>query len=210
MQARILFLQIKRKPKAGIKLHREASVIKETVKEAETRMKGALQNLEDSLATIRTGRASPALVEKLPIDYYGAPTPLMQLASISVPEPRTLMIRPFDASSLKTIERAIIASDLGLTPNNDGRVIRLNLPPLTEERRRDLVKIVHSRLEECRVSIRNVRRDLLKDLREFEHEKMISEDDLKRGEEELQKLTDKMIAQTEEIGERKEKEILEV
>ncbi|GAP15424.1 ribosome recycling factor [Longilinea arvoryzae] len=185
-------------------------MIKETVKEAETRMKGALQNLEDSLATIRTGRASPALVEKLPIDYYGAPTPLMQLASISVPEPRTLMIRPFDASSLKTIERAIIASDLGLTPNNDGRVIRLNLPPLTEERRRDLVKIVHSRLEECRVSIRNVRRDLLKDLREFEHEKMISEDDLKRGEEELQKLTDKMIAQTEEIGERKEKEILEV
>ncbi len=185
-------------------------MIKETVKEAETRMKGALQNLEDSLATIRTGRASPALVEKLPIDYYGAPTPLMQLASISVPEPRALMIRPFDASSLKTIERAIIASDLGLTPNNDGRVIRLNLPPLTEERRRDLVKIVHNRLEECRVSIRNVRRDLLKDLREFEHEKMISEDDLKRGEEELQKLTDKMITQTEEIGERKEKEILEV
>ncbi len=185
-------------------------MIKETVKEADTRMKGALQNLEDSLATIRTGRASPALVEKLPVDYYGAPTPLMQLASISVPEPRALMIRPFDASSLKTIERAIIASDLGLTPNNDGRVIRLNLPPLTEERRRDLVKIVHNRLEECRVSIRNVRRDLLKDLREFEHEKMISEDDLKRGEEELQKLTDKMIAQTEEIGERKEKEILEV
>ncbi len=185
-------------------------MIKETVKEAETRMKGALQNLEDGLATIRTGRASPALVEKLPIDYYGAPTPLMQLASISVPEPRVLMIRPFDASSLKTIERAIIASDLGLTPNNDGRVIRLNLPPLTEERRRDLVKIVHNRLEECRVSIRNVRRDLVKDLREFEHEKMISEDDLKRGEEELQKLTDKMIAQTDEIGERKEKEILEV
>lgn len=185
-------------------------MIKETVKEAETRMKSAIQNLEESLATIRTGRASPALVEKMPIDYYGAPTPLMQLASISVPEPRALLIRPFDASSLKTIERAIIASDLGLTPNNDGKVIRLNLPPLTEERRRDLVKVVHSRLEEARVAVRNVRRDLVKDLREFENEKMISEDDLKKGEEELQKLTDKMIVQIDEIGKRKEKEIMEV
>ncbi len=185
-------------------------MIKETVKEAETRMKSAIQNLEESLATIRTGRASPALVEKMPIDYYGAPTPLMQLASISVPEPRALLIRPFDASSLKTIERAIIASDLGLTPNNDGKVIRLNLPPLTEERRRDLVKVVHNRLEEARVAVRNVRRDLVKDLREFENEKMISEDDLKKGEEELQKLTDKMIVQIDEIGKRKEKEIMEV
>lgn len=185
-------------------------MIKETVKEAETRMKGALQNLEDSLATIRTGRASPALVEKLAVDYYGSPTPLLQLANISAPEPRVLMIRPFDQTTLKTIERAIIASDLGLTPNNDGRVIRLNIPPLTEERRRDLVKIVHGRLEECRVSVRNVRRDLVKDLREFEHEKMISEDDLKKGEEELQKLTDKVITQIEEIGARKEKEIMEV
>lgn len=185
-------------------------MIKETVKEAETRMKGALQNLEDSLATIRTGRASPALVEKLAVDYYGSPTPLLQLANISAPEPRVLMIRPFDQTTLKTIERAIIASDLGLTPNNDGRVIRLNIPPLTEERRRDLVKIVHGRLEECRVSVRNVRRDLVKDLREFEHEKMISEDDLKKGEEELQKLTDKVITQIEEIGTRKEKEIMEV
>ena len=193
-----------------IVIHREARVIKETVKEAETRMKSAIQNLEESLATIRTGRASPALVEKMPIDYYGAPTPLMQLASISVPEPRALLIRPFDASSLKTIERAIIASDLGLTPNNDGKVIRLNLPPLTEERRRDLVKVVHSRLEEARVAVRNVRRDLVKDLREFENEKMISDDDLKKGEEELQKLTDKMIVQIDEIGKRKEKEIMEV
>lgn len=185
-------------------------MIKETVKEAETRMKGAIQNLEESLSSIRTGRANPSLVEKLAVEYYGSPVPLMQLASISVPEPRALLIRPFDGSTLKTIERAIIASDLGLTPNNDGKVIRLNLPPLTEERRRDLVKVVHSRLEECRVSIRNVRRDLVKDLREFEKEKMISEDDLKKGEEELQKLTDKMITQTEEIGTRKEKEIMEV
>ncbi|NMB69305.1 MAG: ribosome recycling factor [Chloroflexi bacterium] len=185
-------------------------MIKETVKDAETRMKSAIQNLEDSLATIRTGRASPVLVEKMPIDYYGSPTPLMQLATISVPEPRALLIRPFDGSSLKTIERAIIASDLGLTPNNDGKVIRLNLPPLTEDRRRDLVKIVHNRLEECRVAVRNVRRDLMKDLREFENEKMISEDDLKKGEEELQKLTDKMVALIDEIGKRKEKEIMEV
>ena len=185
-------------------------MIKETVKDAETRMKSAIQNLEDSLATIRTGRASPALVEKMPVDYYGSPTPLMQLATISVPEPRALLIRPFDGSSLKTIERAIIASDLGLTPNNDGKVIRLNLPPLTEDRRRDLVKIVHNRLEECRVAVRNVRRDLMKDLREFENEKMISEDDLKKGEEELQKLTDKMVALIDEIGKRKEKEIMEV
>lgn len=185
-------------------------MIKETVKEAETRMKGAIQNLEESLASIRTGRANPSLVEKLAVEYYGSPVPLMQLASISVPEPRSLLIRPFDGSTLKTIERAIIASDLGLTPNNDGKVIRLNLPPLTEERRRDLVKVVHNRLEECRVSIRNVRRDLVKDLREFEKEKMISEDDLKKGEEELQKLTDKMVAQTDEIGTRKEKEIMEV
>ncbi|TLN03820.1 ribosome recycling factor [bacterium] len=185
-------------------------MIKETIKEAETRMKGAIQNLEEGLATIRTGRASPALVEKLAVEYYGTPTPLMQLASISVPDSRSLMIRPFDGSSLKTIERAIIASDLGLTPNNDGRSIRLNLPPLTEERRRDLVKVVHTRLEECRVSVRNVRRDLVKDLREFEHEKMISEDDLKKGEEELQKLTDKMVSQIDDIGTRKQKEIMEV
>lgn len=189
---------------------REARVIKETVKEAETRMKGAIQNLEDNLATIRTGRATPALVEKLSVEYYGTPTPLMQLASISVPDPRGLLIRPFDSSSLKTIEKAILASDLGLTPNNDGKVIRLNLPPLTEDRRKDLVKIVHTRLEECRVAIRNVRRDLMKDLREFESEKMISEDDMKKGEEELQKLTDKVVTQIEDIGKRKEKEIMEV
>lgn len=189
---------------------REARVIKETIKEAETRMKGAIQNLEDNLATIRTGRATPALVEKMPVEYYGTPTPLMQLATISVPDPRGLLIRPFDSTSLKTIERAILASDLGLTPNNDGKVIRLNLPPLTEDRRKDLVKVVHSRLEECRVAIRNVRRDLMKDLREFESEKMISEDDLKKGEEELQKLTDKVVTQIEDIGKRKEKEIMEV
>jgi ribosome recycling factor len=185
-------------------------MIKETVKEAETRMKGALTVLEEDLAGIRTGRATPALVEKLSIDYYGIPTPLMQLASISVPEARSLMIKPFDPSTLKTIEKSILASELGITPNNDGKVIRLNLPPLNEERRRDLVKLVHTRLEESRVAVRNIRRDVIKDLREFEKEKMISEDDLKTGEEELQKLTDHIVTEIDAIGTKKEKEIMEV
>src|SRR5512133_1205145 len=175
-------------------------MIKETIKEAETRMKGAIQSLEEDLSAIRTGRASPALVERLQVEYYGSPVPLMQLATISVPEARVLLIRPFDATSIKAIERGILASDLGLTPNNDGKVIRLNLPPLNEERRRDLVKIVHARLEESRVAIRNVRRDLIKDMREFEKEKMISEDDLKKAEEELQKLTDKYIQNVDAVG----------
>ena len=178
--------------------------------EAKSRMKGAIQALEEDLAGIRTGRANPALVEKLQVDYYGMPTPLQQLASIGVPEPRQLLIRAFDPASLKDIERAILASDLGLTPNNDGKAIRLNLPPLTEERRRDLVKIVRNRAEEARIAIRNVRRDSIKDLREFENEKMISEDDLKRGEEELQKITDDFIKNINEIGERKETEVMEV
>lgn len=185
-------------------------MIKESLKEAEVRMKSAIQALEEELGTIRTGRATPSLVERLAVEYYGAPTPLMQLATITVPEPRALMIRPFDPTTLRTIERAIQASELGLTPNNDGKVIRLNLPPLTEERRRELVKVVQHRVEEGRVAIRNVRRDLLKDLREFEHEKMISEDDLKTGEEDLQKLTDRFIQQMDGVGEKKQKEILEV
>ena len=185
-------------------------MIKETVKDAESKMKGTITSLEDDLATIRTGRATPALVEKLPIDYYGMPTPLMQLASISIPEARAILIKPFDPSSLKTIEKSILASELGLTPNNDGTAIRLNLPPLTEDRRRDLVKMVHARLEEARISVRNIRRDMIKDLKEFEKEKMISEDDLKVGEEEMQKLTEKLITEIEAVGVKKEKEIMEV
>jgi len=185
-------------------------MIKEIVKDAENRMKSALQTLEDDLSGIRTGRATPALVEKLPIDYYDIPTPLMQLASISVPEARALLIKPFDPSTLKTIERSILASDLGLTPNNDGKAIRLNLPPLNEERRYELVRVVHTRLEESRVAVRNVRRDLIKDLRDFEKEKMIPKDDLETGEEELQKLTDRMIEEIDKIGMRKEAEIMEV
>ena len=185
-------------------------MLKDVYRESDLRMRGAVQALEEDLAAIRTGRASPALIEKLQVEYYGSPTPLIQLASIGVPEPRSLMIKPFDPSTLKAIERAILASDLGLTPNNDGKSIRLNLPPLTQERRQELVKVVSNRLEEGRVAIRNVRRDSIRDLREFEQEKLISEDDLKRGEEELQKITDRYIEELNEIGERKEKEILEV
>ena len=185
-------------------------MIKDMLKEAEGRMKGAIQSLESDLAVIRTGRASPALVEKLSVSYYDSPTPLMQLASISVPEPRSILIKPFDPSTLKDVERAILASDLGLTPNNDGKSIHLNLPPLTEERRRELVKVVHTRLEEARVAIRNVRRDTQNDMRDFEKEKMISEDELKRGEEDLQKLTDRYVEEINGRGQEKEKEIMEV
>ncbi len=185
-------------------------MIKDILKDAESRMQSSMQVLMDDLAAIRTGRASPALVEKLPIEYYGTPTPLVQLASISVPEPRSLMIKPFDPSTVKEIERAIQASDLGLNPNNDGKAIHLNLPPLNEERRRELVKHVHHRLEEARVAVRNIRRDSHNDMREFEKEKLISEDDLERGEEDLQKLTDKFIEEINQHGQNKEKEILEI
>jgi ribosome recycling factor len=185
-------------------------VIKELLKEAEAHMQKSIHVLQEDLAGIRTGRAHPGLVEKIQVEYYGAPTPLMQLASISVPEPRSLMIKPFDKTTLKTIERAILASDLGLTPNNDGIAIRLNLPPLNEERRRDLVKHVSHRLEEARVALRNIRRDSIKDIKEFENEKLISEDERKRGEEDLQKIIDRLIGEIERIGQQKEKEIMEV
>ena len=185
-------------------------MIKEILNSAESRMRGAIQVLHDDLAAVRTGRASPGLVEKLQVEYYGTPTALMQLASISVPEPRTLTIKPFDPSTLKVIEKTIQASDLGLNPNNDGKVIHLNLPPLTEDRRRDLVKHVHHRLEESRIAIRNIRRDIHNDIRDFEKEKLISEDELKRGEDDLQKLTDRFIEEIAEQGKKKEAEIMEV
>ncbi|MEL7637965.1 MAG: ribosome recycling factor [Anaerolineaceae bacterium] len=184
-------------------------MINDLMRDAKGRMQTALDVLNDDLVGIRTGRASPALVEKLQVEYYGSELTLIQLATISVPEARQLMIRPFDGSSLRAIERAIQASDLGLTPSNDGKVIRLNLPPLTEERRRDLVRMVNNRLEDARVAIRNIRRDTLKDLRDFEKEKMISEDELHQGEDELQDLTNVMIDQVAVIGKRKEEEIME-
>jgi ribosome recycling factor len=185
-------------------------VIKEAFKEAEMRMKASVQALEDELAGIRTGRATPALVDRLSVEYYGTPTPLRQLATFSVPEPRQIMIKPFDPSSIKDIERAILASDLGLNPGNDGKAIRLNLPPLTEDRRKELVRVVQGRVEEGRVSLRNIRRDTIKDLREFETEKLISEDDLKRGEDDMQKLIDEYVEKMNEVGKTKEEEILEV
>jgi ribosome recycling factor len=185
-------------------------MVNDALAEAETRMKGALRALDDDLAGIRTGRASPVLLERLSVEYYGTATPLVQLATISVPEPRQLAIRPFDPASLKDIERAIQASDLGLTPNNDGKMIRLNIPALTEQRRHELVRVVHNRAEEARVAVRNVRRDVHNDLREFEREKIMSEDDLERGEESLQKLTDKIIEAIGEASKRKESEVLEV
>ena len=185
-------------------------MIKDILADAEHRMRSAIQVLHDDLAAVRTGRASPGLVERLQIEYYGTPTPLMQLASISVPEPRTLTIKPFDQTTLKVIEKAIQSSDLGLNPNSDGKVIHLNLPPLNEERRRDLVKHVHHRLEEARIAVRNIRRDSHNDMRDFEKEKLITEDDLERGEEDLQKLTDRFVEEIAQHGKNKETEIMEV
>ncbi|MEJ2486089.1 MAG: ribosome recycling factor [Anaerolineales bacterium] len=185
-------------------------MIKDALKDATIRMRSSLQSLQDDLAGIRTGRATPALVERLSVEYYGAPTPLQQLATFSVPEPRQILIKPFDPSTIKEIEKAIQTSDLGLTPSNDGKVIRLTLPPLTQERREELVRVVNARVEEGRVSVRNIRRDVIKDLREFEDEKLISEDDLKRGEDDIQKLTDEYIEKMNQVGEEKEEEILEV
>jgi ribosome recycling factor len=185
-------------------------MVKDALSAAEDRMRGAITALEEDLAAIRTGRASPALVERLSVEYYGTPTSLMQLATISAPEPRMLTIRPFDPASIKDIERAIQASDLGLTPSNDGKMIRLMIPALTEERRHELVRVVKARTEEARVSVRNVRRDTQNDMRDFEREKLISEDDLKRGEDDLQKLTDRYVDQINDISDHKEKEVLEV
>jgi ribosome recycling factor len=185
-------------------------MVNDALADAEGRMKGAVRALEEDLSGIRTGRASPALVERLPVEYYGVPTPLMQLATISAPEPRLLTIRPFDAGTMKEIERAIQASDLGLTPSNDGKLIRLSIPPLTEERRHDLVKLVHVRAEEARVAVRNVRRDVHNDLREFEREKLISKDDLERAETGLQRLTDDQVEHVNRAAKKKEDEVLEV
>jgi ribosome recycling factor len=184
--------------------------VQEVLKDAESRMKGAIHSLDEHLSTIRTGRASPSLVEKLLVDYYGTPTPLYQMASINVPEPMLITIKPFDKSSIQPIEKAIQTSELGLNPNNDGILIRLALPPLTTERRRELVKVVHTRIEESRIAVRNIRRSAIDDLREYEKEKMISEDESRDGQEAVQKLTDKYIEQIDTIGKHKEQEIMAI
>ena len=172
-------------------------------------MNKAIEALEAKLRTIRTGRASPALVEQVMVDYYGTPTPLKQLAVISAPEPQLLTIRPYDPGSLGEIERAILKSELGLTPSNDGKIIRLPIPRLTEERRQDMAKIVRQRIEEGKIALRNIRREALDDLREFEKEKLVSEDEFYRAKDELQELTDDYTKQMDDISDRKQKEIME-
>ena len=178
--------------------------------DAESRMKGAIESLKKDLAGIRTGRASPALVDRMTIEYYGNPTPLNQIANVSAPEPRLLVIQPWERSSITSIEKAILKSDLGLTPSNDGRVIRLSIPQLTKERRQDLVKFVKRRVEEGRVAIRNVRREGHDVLRAREKDKTLSEDESKRLQERLQRITDATIAELDQVGLKKEEEILEV
>lgn len=178
--------------------------------DAERRMQKAVEALRQDLAAIRTGRASSALIERITVDYYGAPTPINQVASISVPEARLLVIQPWDRKLLVDIEKAIQRSDLGINPNNDGQVIRLAIPPLNEERRREMVKILHKKLDEHKVAIRNIRRDAHDKLRDREKKKEISEDELKRSTERLQKLTDRYIDEMDKVGKTKELEILEV
>jgi ribosome recycling factor len=185
-------------------------MIDDVLAELRQSMQRSVDALQDDLMAIRTGRASPALVEKLSVEYYGTATALNQMASIAAPEPRLLVIRPWDPSALDDIERAILKSDLGLTPMNDGKLIRLSIPRLTEERRKELVKVVARRVEEARISIRNLRRDALQDLKDFEKEKMISEDDFYRSKDDVQDLTDKFIETIDEIGERKEAEVMEI
>jgi len=178
--------------------------------DAERRMKKAVEALRLDLAAIRTGRASSALVERIQVDYYGAPTPINQVAQISVPEARLIIIQPYERRLLADIEKAIQKSDLGVNPNNDGQVIRLNIPPLNEERRRDMVKMLHKKFDEHKVAVRNIRRDTQDKLQDREKKKEISEDELKRSKDRLQKLTDKYIDEMDKVGKTKEHEILEV
>jgi len=185
-------------------------VIKEIVGEAEEKMKKAIEVLRKDFASLRAGRATPALLDKVLVDYYGVHTPINQMANVSVPEPRLLVIQPWDKSVISVIEKAIMKSDLGITPNNDGTVIRLAIPQLNQERRNELVKVVKKKAEETRVAIRNVRRDANEHLKAFEKEKEISEDDNKRAQEEVQKLTDKLIKEVDQIVDHKEQEIREV
>lgn len=184
--------------------------VEATLGDAEHKMDQALSHLRDELSSIRTGRASAAVLTRITVEYYGSPVPLNQLANVNVPEPRLLVIQPFDKSSIAQVEKAIQQSDLGITPSNDGQVIRLAFPPLTEERRKELVKQVHHRAEEGRVAIRNVRRHAKDDMEKLERDHLISEDELSRGEKELQKLTDRHVGEIDEIQRHKESELMEV
>lgn len=178
--------------------------------DAEEKMRKALQVTREELSVIRTGRASPRLVERIDVDYYGSKVPLHQIAGISVPEARMLLITPYDRSALSAIEKAILASDLGINPSNDGSIIRLTFPPLTQDRRKDLIKLVRERAEEGRVAVRNVRRHAKEHMEHREKEGEISEDDLRRHEKELQRVTDKFIAEMDDVVAAKEQELREV
>ena len=185
-------------------------VLKDFIDEAKARMAKSVEATRGEFSTVRTGRASPHLLDRVDVDYYGAVTPLRQLAQISATEARLLTITPYDKSSIKAIEKAILESDVGLTPSNDGNVVRLTLPELTEERRKDLVKVVHNIAEQGRVAVRNIRRDVMHDLRDLKSEGEVGSDDEHRAESGLQKLTDERIAEIDSALAGKEEEILEV
>ena len=185
-------------------------MIQDVISETEDKMKKAMDVLRRELLNIRTGRAVPGLIEKLPIDVYGTTTPLNQLSSVTAPEARLLVVQPWDKNTMSAIEKSIQKSELNLTTNNDGKVIRIPIPPLTEQRRKELVKVVRSKVEDAKVTVRNIRRDHLSDLKEYLQEKLISEDEDKRAHEKIQQLTDKYIAESDTIGHHKEQEILEV
>lgn len=183
---------------------------KEVLQDCERKMQGVIEATKQAFAAIRTGRANPALLDRIQVEYYGTMTPLNQLATISAPEARLLLIQPWDKNSVKDIEKAILKSDLGLTPNSDGAVIRLVIPPLTEERRKDLVKLVRKEAEDKRVAIRNIRREANESLRDLEKEGSLSEDERHRAEDDVQELTDKYIEIINQLLEAKENEIMEV
>ncbi len=184
--------------------------LEDLLAQTEGRMKKAIEALRHEVQSVRTGRAAPSLVEQLEVEAYGVATPLIQLGAISAPEPRTILIQPWDKGLIKAIEKAIQSSDLGLAPNNDGNLIRLNIPALNEERRRDLVKLLHKKIEEGRVEIRTLRRHSHDEMKSKEKSSGVSTDDVKRAEAQLQKITDRYILMADEIGQNKEKEILEV
>ncbi len=184
--------------------------VKEIYASHEDKMKKALDVMRKEYASLRAGRATPALLDKIMVDYYGTPTPVNQVANIAVPEPRMLTIQPWEKQMLGMIEKAILKSDLGLTPNNDGSVIRLSIPQLTQQRRTELVKVVHKKAEECRVAVRNLRRDGNEEIKKLEKNRTISEDEAKKGQDDIQKLTDKYIKEIDHVMAVKEKEIMEV
>src|SRR5919107_5415347 len=187
----------------------EEGFVKDLLEDADERMRKSVESTTHEFTSVRTGRASTHLLDRVNVDYYGAQTPLRQLANIAAPEARLLSITPYDKSSIKSIEKAILESDVGLTPSNDGQIIRLNIPELTEERRRELVKVLHRLAEDGRIGVRNVRRDVMHDLRELKSEGEVGADDEKRAEAELQKLTDEKIAELDGILKGKEAEIME-